>query len=277
VTLGAGASTTLSFSWTPTVTGSHQLTATASTVVGESDTADNTKSANSTVQEAIHDVAVMGVSAPASVTQGASATVNVNVANQGTFAETFNVSMSDTPPGGGTAGSFSAPQSVTLAAGASSSLSFTWNTSGASTGTHSLTAQPPRGGETDTGTTPGRLLQRTAPPTNTIHVGDLDGARAAVKNNWTATVTITVHDASHAPVLNSSVSGSWSGGFVGSAGCTTNSSGQCSVTTGNIPKKKGSVTLTVTGVSLATFTYQLSDNHDPDSDSTGTAITVLRP
>ena len=44
-----------------------------------------------------------------------------------------------------------------------------------------------------------------------------------------------------------------------------------------IPKKNGSVTFTATGVSLFGFTYQLSDNHDPDGDSTGTSITVLKP
>ncbi len=279
VTLGAGASTTLSFSWTPTVTGSHQLTATASTVTGESDTADNTKSANSTVQETVHDVAVTGVSAPASVTQGASATVNVNVANQGTFAETFNVTMSDTPPGGGTAGSMSPAQSVTLLAGASTPLSFTWNTSGASTGTHSLTATADTvAGETDTADNSGSASSNvTAPPTNTIHVGDLDGSRTSSKNTWKATVTITVHNSSHAPVNGAVVTGSWSGGFSGSASCTTDSSGQCSVMTGNIAKKNGSVTFTVTGVAHATLTYQLWDNHDPDGDSTGTAITVLKP
>ncbi|HXE75042.1 MAG TPA: S8 family serine peptidase [Candidatus Xenobia bacterium] len=273
VTLGAGASATLSFSWTPTVTGDHQLTATASPVTGESDTADNTKSATSTVQEPIHDVAVTGVSAPASATQGSSATVNVNVANQGTFAEVFNLSLSDNLAAtiGGS------PQSVTLAAGASTTVSFSWTPTVA--GTHTLTATADMvPGETDLGDNSGSASSNvTAPPTNTIHVGDLDGTRVSVKSSWRATVTITVHNASHAAVSGAALSGSWSGGFSGSVSCTTNGSGQCTFTTGNIPKKSGSVTFTVTGVSLSGFTYQLSDNHDPDGDSTGTAITVLKP
>jgi len=49
VTLAAGASTTLNFGWTPTATGDHLLTATASTVPGETETADNSKSTTSTV------------------------------------------------------------------------------------------------------------------------------------------------------------------------------------------------------------------------------------
>ena len=47
--------------------------------------------------------------------------------------------------------------------------------------------------------------------------------------------------------------------------------------TGNIPKRQGSVTFTVTGVSHPSLGYQLGDNHDPDGDSNGTAITVLKP
>ncbi|MGH9891136.1 MAG: S8 family serine peptidase, partial [bacterium] len=106
--------------------------------------------------------------------------------------------------------------------------------------------------------------------------GDLDGSATSIKNNWTATVTIRVHDASHNPVNGATVSVSWSGGFSGSASCVTNGGGACSVGTGNIPKKKGNVTLTVTNVS-GSLTYQPGDNHDPDGDSNGTAITVLKP
>lgn len=272
VTLGAGASTTLSFSWMPTVTGNHQLTATASNVPGESDFFDNTKSANSTVQVAVHDVAVTGVSAPPSVTQGASATVNVNIANQGTFAETFNVSLTDNLAAtiGGS------PQSVTLMPGASTTVNFSWTPT--VTGNHSLTATAALASDEDLADNSGSASSNvTAPPVNTMHVGDLDGSKTSSKSNWTATVTIRVHNASHAAVSGALVSGSWSGGFAGAAACTTNGSGQCSVSTGNIPKKKGSVTFTVTGVSHASLTYQLSDNHDPDGDSTGTAITVLKP
>lgn len=282
LTLAAGASTTLNFDWTPTVTSDHLLTATASTVTGESDTADNSKSATATVQEATHDVAVTGVSAPASVVQGSSAAVNVTVGNQGSSAETFSVSVSDTPPAGGTPGAVSAPQSVTLAAGASTTLNFTWDTTGASAGSHTLTAAADTvAGETDTADNSAAALSEVTvpppPPPDSIHVGDLDASRSSIKNNWRATVTITVHNASHAPVSGATVAGSWGGGFSGSASCTTNSAGQCSVSTGNIPKRQGSVTFTVTGVSHATLSYQVGDNHDLDGDSNGTAITVLKP
>jgi hypothetical protein len=37
------------------------------------------------------------------------------------------------------------------------------------------------------------------------------------------------------------------------------------------------VTLTITSVSHATLTYDAGANHDPDSESNGTSITVTRP
>ncbi len=279
VNLGAGASTTLNFAWTPNVSGDHLLTATASQVVGESDTADNTKSATSTAQNPVHDVAVTNVSAPASVEQGQSAGVSVGVANQGTFFESFGVSLAAT--GGSVSGS---PQTVNLAAGASTTVNFTWNTTGASAGSHTLTASAQVvGGETDTADNSGSAVSQVTeppppppPPPASMHVGDLDGARASTRNSWTATVTIRVHDSSHNPVSGATVSVSWSGGFSGAASCITNGSGACSVSTGGIAKKKGSVTLTVTNVS-GSLTYQPGDNHDPDGDSNGTAITVLKP
>jgi len=280
VALGAGASTTLSFSWTPNVSGDHLLTATASAVVGESDTADNTKSATSTVQSPAHDVAVTNVSTPAAVEQGQSAAVSVDVANQGTFAETFDVSLSAT--GGSVSGS---PQEITLAAGASTTVNFTWDTTGASAGSHTLTGSAEVvTDETDTADNSGSAVSEVTeppppppPPPASMHVGDLDGTSVSIKNNWTATVTIRVHDSSHNPVSGATVSVSWSGGFSGSASCVTDASGTCSRTTGNIAKKKGNVTLTVTNVSHASLPYQPVDNHDPDGDSNGTAITVLKP
>jgi hypothetical protein len=38
-----------------------------------------------------------------------------------------------------------------------------------------------------------------------------------------------------------------------------------------------SVTFTVTGATRSGFTYTPASNHDPDIDSNGTSIVVLRP
>jgi len=115
------------------------------------------------------------------------------------------------------------------------------------------------------------------PPASYMHVGDLDRSTTSARNGWKAVVTATVHDAAHNPVANATVSGAWSGNYSGGASCVTNTSGLCSLTTGNISNKKTSTTFTVTTVSLAGYSYQSGSNHDADGDSNGTAITVTRP
>lgn len=118
----------------------------------------------------------------------------------------------------------------------------------------------------------------TPPPPPAMHIGDLDGTKAAVSSkNWQATVTATVHDANHAAIAGATVTGTWSGGFSGTGTCTTNSAGQCSVTTGNISTRSASTTFTVTNVTQSSYSYQSSSNHDPEADSNGTAITVTKP
>jgi hypothetical protein len=90
-------------------------------------------------------------------------------------------------------------------------------------------------------------------------------------------VTIRAHTASEAPVAGVSVTGSWSGGTNGSATCTTDATGACSVTTGNVQNRRASVTFTVSSLSGSGFTYAAGANHDPDGESNGTSITVLKP
>ena len=109
----------------------------------------------------------------------------------------------------------------------------------------------------------------------TIHAGDLDLARASQQTAWTATVTVTIHDGGHTPLGGATVSGSWSNGLAGS--CTTNGVGQCTLSNAAIPKKIGSITFTVVSTTHPAATYRSTDNHDPDGDSTGTTIKVIKP
>ena len=158
---------------------------------------------------------------------------------------------------------------------AAAPYSASWSTSGYSDGGHTVSATA-----TDTiGQTGSDSVEVTVSnaPALDIHVGDLDGSADPVRKNWNATVTITVHNTDEAPVPNVTVAGSWSGGTSGSSSCTTNGSGQCSVTSSNVSSKKTSVTFTVTNLSGAGYTYASSANHDPDGDSDGTSITVLKP
>lgn len=116
------------------------------------------------------------------------------------------------------------------------------------------------------------------PPSGEVHVGDLDGSSStAGRKRWRATVTITALDNNGSSVANANVSGDWSGGTSGSASCTTDGSGVCSVTSAKIKNRRGSVTFTVSGISHATLTYNAAANTDPDGDSDGTTITVSKP
>jgi len=125
----------------------------------------------------VHDVAVMGISAPPSVNQGSIVTVNVTVHNQGSASETFDVTLTDTPAGGGTPGTITpSTQTVTLAAGSSTVVSFSWNTTGASTGSHTLTATASAvPGETDLGdnSLSTTVTVTTPPPVGGIYVWDI--------------------------------------------------------------------------------------------------------
>ena len=118
------------------------------------------------------------------------------------------------------------------------------------------------------------------PPATILHVGDLDRSSAnSGKTGWVATVTIRVHDGSHANVRSAVVTGTWSNGATGTGSCTTATNGTCSVKTGKLANTVTGATFTVTGVAKSGTTYAAASNHEPDTGdtSTGTSITVNRP
>ena len=114
----------------------------------------------------------------------------------------------------------------------------------------------------------------TTQPALAIHVGDLDGSRSISKKSWTAKVTVTVHDASHAIVSGAAVGFTWGAGSSGS--CTTGSRGTCTVSASGLPLTTSGVTFTVTGVSKPGTTYAPGSNHDPERESDGTTIAVAK-
>ncbi len=193
VTLGTGASQEVSFDWTPTVAGEHPLTATASTVSGETDIADNSASVSLTVTAAaVHDIAVTQVTAPLPVEVNQQQTVTVTVNNQGTVQETFAVSIAD-----GLEPSFSASQTVTLAAGVSQTVSFTWTPT--VTGTHALTGTATLAGDSDTTdnskSTMSDVIAATVHDVAVISVG----APSSVEVNRQQTVVVMVANQGNAP------------------------------------------------------------------------------
>ncbi|MGD0495334.1 MAG: PQQ-binding-like beta-propeller repeat protein [Candidatus Bathyarchaeia archaeon] len=82
----------------------------------------------------VHDVAVTNVASSKTVVyQGYSVTINVTVANQGSYTETFNVT---TYANATIIGS----ENVTLPAGSSTTVTFTWDTTGFAYGNYTLSA-----------------------------------------------------------------------------------------------------------------------------------------
>jgi subtilisin family serine protease len=115
----------------------------------------------------------------------------------------------------------------------------------------------------------------------THHVGDLDGETYKLtRGRWAASVSILVHDAQDAPLEGATVTGVFtlSDGSTITRNCTTLSgSGACFVESGPLARRVSSVTFTVTAVSHDSSSYASAANHDPDGDSDGTSITVVKP
>jgi hypothetical protein len=120
------------------------------------------------------------------------------------------------------------------------------------------------------------LLSPQSAPAPSVHIGDLDGVASGAKKSWTATVTITAHDATEAPLAGVLVSGNWTGGATGAASCTTGSTGFCEVRKTNLKPSVSSVSFTVTAASKSGYSYASGANHDVDGGTNGTTVIVAK-
>ncbi|HQR34575.1 MAG TPA: PKD domain-containing protein [Blastocatellia bacterium] len=110
-----------------------------------------------------------------------------------------------------------------------------------------------------------------------LHIGDLDRATTAGSaGKWNGIVTVNVHNLTHAPVAGVLVSGIWGNGGSGTGSCTTDANGTCNITLSNIRKTITSVSFTVSNASKSGYVYVTSGNHDPDGESNGTTITIVK-
>jgi PKD repeat protein len=151
-------------------------------------------------------------------------------------------------------------------------------------GTYTVTLTVTDNGDlTDTFTTDTiDVSEEPEPPSNTIHVGDLDGEGVKLtKGHWKAVVTITIHDGSHNGVNNVQVFGTfWQKGQPVIEGVSSDYSGGngiCTIDSGILPGKGGTATFVVDYVvPEQSYSYDSVLNHDPDGDSDGTEIIISK-
>ncbi|MBW7885472.1 MAG: Ig-like domain-containing protein [Caldilineaceae bacterium] len=126
------------------------------------------------------------------------------------------------------------------------------------------------------GDSDGQTIVVQRPEPLAMYVADLDGVVTTSSSDWRAAVTATVRDSSGQPVSSAKVYVTWSYGST--ADCTTNSNGQCTVTSSGLKAAEvASVSLTVRNVShneVLRWAYSAARNGDPDGDSDGTVIVV---
>ncbi len=125
----------------------------------------------------------------------------------------------------------------------------------------------------DTGTTSASVTVTEPGGGVSMHVSDLDAVAVNEGRAWMAVVSITVVDDAGSVVAGATVDISWRDGTTDS--CTTGADGICSVEDGALRKRTWS--MTVTGVSHGSLTYDAGANTDPDGDSDGTTILLSRP
>jgi hypothetical protein len=108
------------------------------------------------------------------------------------------------------------------------------------------------------------------------HVGGLSAATSTSSNGnkWSATVTVTIVDASGEPVTGATVTGDWSAGNGGTS-CVTGASGTCPISSADFNAGGGnpveSVTFSVTNVSGSSVaSYDSAAN-------TSSSIVISRP
>jgi subtilisin family serine protease len=205
-----------------------------------------------------HDVAVTGITAPAPVVQGGTANVSVAVTNQGTYPETFDITLTDTTTGAILVGL----QEVTVSAGGSTNVAFSW--APLTVGDYELTATAENvAGETDTTDNVHSIAVTVNEPPAGNANNMLVGGIAFSKGGKHLNITVTVRRDSDADNVGESIDAVVSNARVyltltdGSstwlANGTTSSDGTVRFQLRNA--RAGTYTATVTNVTHSTYPY----------------------
>lgn len=215
----------------------------------------------------VHDVAVTALAAPGAAYQGDPVSVYVTVENQGTYAETTAVSLTDE-----TDGKEIGYQPISLDAGASTTLAFNWDTAASSLGTHTLRAQAGAVSE-ETETADNSLTAAVSinerPAGLVLSISNITVSLAKKGPNYQASASVTVRDGSGNIVKEAQVAGTWTynGNSLNTASSLTREDGTARLDSKKVKANPGDTfTITVTGVSKAGYTYDPAQNTET-SDS----------
>ncbi len=266
--LAAGASTTLTFAWTPSTTGDHDLV--ARQMLSDDRATNDQRLVTVTVNPPVTDVAVTGFTGPGSVIVGHSVNVGVTVANVGNQNVTgdITVSLQDS-----TAGVPVGTQTIHgLGAGATTTLVFSWNTTGAALGGHTLVATD--GLADDNAGNNRRITVITVTPKPLdIAVTGIAGPRSVAQGD-TAHVIVTVQNVGEVDVttpFNVELSDGWAVPVVATGTVPSLAAG--ATTTLDIPWNTAGAA--VTGHIL--FANSKLPDDDSSNNSAGIAINVTAP
>jgi uncharacterized repeat protein (TIGR01451 family) len=292
---GASATFTVTATVAPNATGSLVNTATVTAPAGTTDpSAANNSATDTDTIVVLADLAITVTDGQTLVSRGTQVRYTIVVSNVGTSTVT-GATVNDNFPntlsgtinwtcastggatcGGGAVGSGTVNRTVNMPA--SSTLTFTTTSGSVSTTTGSATLV-----NTATVTVPAGY-QDTVPANNSAtdsdaipgyHIAALSGVGSITSaTQWSASVTITVHDMNHNPVAGVAVSGNWL--LAGAANCATptNALGQCTVTRTGISRTSplGAASIyTLSSLSLGPNGYQ------PSLNEVAAVVTVARP
>jgi hypothetical protein len=266
-----GTVTTITFaSGVATVSGSNNGVMT----LYKSETASVTVSDGSITNGAGTSVTV-SAAAPAGITatSGAGQSANISTAFTNPLAATVTdtygntksgVSVTFAAPASGASSTFASggnctsnPQTyqcvaTTNSSGVATSSIFTAN---ATRGTYNVSATASGGSNPSTNYSETNL--------GLLHVSSLVTGATSGTTTWTGSVTVTVTDSSGTAVNGVSVAGAWSPTSAASpSGCTTNASGQCTITpaAASFPSGQLTETWTVSNLSLSGYSYASASN-----------------
>lgn len=119
------------------------------------------------------------------------------------------------------------------------------------------------------------------PPAATkIHIGDIDDETIReenTNNRIRIKIGFRVHDADHKAVSHARVRADWSGALFGQVTCDTDPEGYCSATSKLIANETGlQINVTIKTVEGPELEYDKAANHDPDRDSDGSQLKIIR-